>query len=278
MDRRAFVEAGGYAALAAGLGQAACAPANAAGRLDRIGAQLYTVRREMAESVEATLDQVAEIGYREVEFAGYFGRSPEQIRDALGASGLDAPSTHVPLGSLGDGWERQLDAALVMGHRYVVVAWIAAEQRHRIDDYRRYADQFNRAGERARERGLRFAYHNHEFEFEPLDGEVPYDVLLARTDAALVEFELDLFWITKGGHDPIAYFGEHPGRFPLVHVKDMNAGGDMTPVGTGVIDFPNIFMHRDEAGIRHFFVEHDNPGDPFASLAAGFEHLRGPRF
>lgn len=274
MDRRTFLETSGVAAMAASLGPMACRQASAGRRLDRIGVQLYTVRGEMEKNLEGTLDRVAEIGYDEVEFAGYFGRSAEQIRDALQASGLTAPSAHVPVGSLGDGWEAQLDAATIAGHRFVVVAWIPPGQRQRIDDYKRYAEQFNRAGERARERNLTFAYHNHDFEFEPIDGQIPYDTLLAETDPTLVEFELDLFWITDGGQDPIAYFGNHPGRFPLVHVKDMNAAGDMVPVGAGVLDFPGIFMHQAEAGIRHFFVEHDNPEDPFASIAAGFEYLQ----
>ena len=158
MDRRAFLETGGYAALAAGLGHAACTPARAMSRLDRIGVQLYTVRGEMAKNVEGTLDRVAEIGYQEVEFVGYFDRSPEQIRDALLASGLDAPAAHIPLESLDDGWERQLEVAEIAGHRYLVVAWIPPAQRKGVDAYKRFAGLFNRAGEQARTQGITFAF------------------------------------------------------------------------------------------------------------------------
>ncbi len=279
MDRRRFLETGGFAALASsGFGQLACARAGATGRLDQIGVQLYTVRDAMAGNVEETLDRVAAIGYGEVEFAGYFERTPEQIRDALRASGLAAPASHVPVETLDADWDAQLEAAETMGHRYLVVAWLAPEQRSTIDDYRRFAELFNQAGERAQAAGIGFAYHNHDFEFLALDGEVPFDVLLAETDPGLVRFELDLFWITKGGRDPLAYFGGHGGRFPLVHVKDMGPEGGMVDVGAGAIDFASIFARRQEAGIEHAFVEHDNPPDPFASIGAGFGYLDRLRF
>jgi sugar phosphate isomerase/epimerase len=227
----------------------------------------------MAGNVEETLDRVAAFGYEEVEFAGYFGRTPQQIHDALGASGLAGSASHVPVETLGADWDAQLEAAETMGHRYLVVAWLTPEQRSTIDDYKRYAELFNQAGERAQAAGIGFAYHNHDFEFLTLDGEVPFDVLLAETDPKLVRFELDLFWITKGGRDPLAYFGAHRGRFPLVHVKDMDAGGEMVRVGAGTIDFASIFARREEAGIEHAFVEHDNPTDPFASIDASLDYL-----
>jgi sugar phosphate isomerase/epimerase len=210
-----------------------------------------------------------------VEFAGYFDRSPQQIRAALDENGLSAPAAHVSLEMLEDDWAVTADLAETVGHRYLVVPWIAPADRTSLDGYRSFAERFNRVGERVREAGLTFAYHNHDFEFVPVDGGIPFDVLVEETDPALVTFEMDLFWITKAGGDPFAYFSERAGRFPLVHVKDMAADGAMADVGAGTIDFASLFARSEEAGIHHCFVEHDNPGDPFASIAASYDHLRG---
>jgi sugar phosphate isomerase/epimerase len=277
--RREFLKTLGAAGLAgAGLGVAGCKAVSAARRLDRIGMQLYTVRSSMQDSVERTLERVAQIGYREVEFAGYFGRSPQQIRRVLDDTGLSAPATHMPIEPLENEWEAAVDLAATIGHQYLVVAWIEPANRTGLDDYRRMADRFNRVGERAKAAGLTFGYHNHDFEFEPLDGRIPWDVLMEDTDPALVKLELDLYWITKAGGDPMAQFREHPGRFPLVHVKDMGANGSMVDVGAGTIDFAALFAHSEQAGIRHYVVEHDNPADAFESLAASYRHLRTLEF
>jgi len=140
------------------------------------------------------------------------------------------------------------------------------------------AEVFNRLGRQARAVGLRFGYHNHAFEMTPMDGQVPYDVLLQNTDADDVCFEMDLYWTVDGGQNPLAYFARYPGRFPLVHVKDRTANGQMVDVGAGTIEWEAIFAHRKEAGIRHAFVEHDEPADPFGSLAASYAYLRALRF
>lgn len=240
----------------------------------RIGLQLYTVRDLLGRDFEGTLARVAEIGFQEVEFAGYFGHSPEQVRAALARSGLAAPSAHVPLES-GDAWQATLDAARVMGHRYVVLAWIPPEQRRTLDDYRRLAARLNRAGAAATAAGLRLAYHNHDFELTPLGESVPYDLLLAETDAAHVAFEMDIYWVVKAGGDPLAYLARHPGRFPMVHAKDASAAPErrMMDVGSGTIDFRTILARGTAAGVRHVFVEHDEPAEPLASARASYEHL-----
>lgn len=245
-------------------------------RLDRVGLQLYTVRGEMEKSVEATLERVASIGYSEVEFAGYFDHTPAQIASVLEANGLTAPSAHLGLDVMRAGWERALDDSARMGHRYVVVPSLPPGERGSVDGYRRIAEEFNRAGEAARAKGLTFAYHNHDFEFEPMSGTNGYDVLLEACDPALVAMELDLYWITHAGHDPIAYVRRMRGRFPLVHVKDRSADGSMANVGAGTIDFPAIFAAAD-GGIRHHFVEHDRPGDAFASITASYQYLASLR-
>lgn len=278
-SRREFLQTIGAAGLAgAGLAITGCRAASSTRRLDRIGVQLYTVRSSMQDDLEGTLERVAQIGYNEVEFAGYFGRSAQQIRQLLADTGLSAPAAHTALEPLETQWEATVDFAAEAGHRYLVVPWIAPANRTSLDDYRRMADRFNQVGERAQGAGLTFGYHNHDFEFEPLEGRVPWDVLLEETDPALVKIELDLFWITKAGGDPFAYLRGQPGRVPMVHVKDLAADGSMADVGAGTIDFAGLFALSDQAGIRHYFVEHDNPTEPFASITASYRHLRALEF
>lgn len=270
---------GGDAAGAAGAtgapsGEAAAASTGqAAGPLAALGVQLYTLRGEMERDVGATLERVAAIGYREVEFAGYFGQGPAEIRGLLAAAGLRAPAAHLPVEALRDDPDPILESAATIGHEWVIVAWVPEDMRGTLDDWRRTADLFDRIGERAAAAGLRFGYHNHDFEIPPMEGRMPLDVLLESTDPDRVDLELDLFWITHGGGDPIAFMERWPGRVRLVHVKDRTADGDMVDVGAGVIDFGAIFARRARAGIRHAFVEHDMPGDPWASVTASFRHL-----
>ena len=273
MHRRDMLRWSAGAVLTAALPFPRCARGRT---LERIGLQLYTVRAAMARDVAGTLARVAEIGYREVEFAGYFDRTPAAVKAALVNAGLDAPASHVPYETLADGWGGVLDTAAAIGHSDVLVAWIPREARPDLDGWRRVAELFNRAGERARAAGLRFGYHNHDYEFAPVEGQVPYDVLLAATDPALVTFEMDLYWTVKGGRDPLAYFASHPGRFPYVHVKDSAGPPDhrMVDLGRGTIDFAAIFARSAQAGIRHYFVEHDEPHDPFAFCRDAFRYMR----
>ncbi len=279
-DRRDFITALGAAALGPTLLPLAPSRYHRARwrKLDRIGLQLYTVRHQMEKDFDGTIARVAATGYQEVEFAGYFGRAPRDVRALLDHHGLASPSSHISLAP--DQWRAALDAAPVIGHRYLVLAWIPVEERHTLDDYKRWAERLNRAGTEAKAAGLQFAYHNHDFEFQPLDGKLPYDVLLAEADPKLVQLELDLYWITKSGQDPLAYFARWPGRFPMVHAKDSAGPPDhrMVEVGAGKIDFKKIFAHSEQAGIRHYFVEHDDAADPFASIRASCEYLKHLEF
>ena len=275
--RRRFLATLAAVAAASGVGARA---APAATRLTRIGVQLYTVRDLLQRDFEGTLARLAAIGFREVEFAGYHGRSPQAVRAALDTAGLDAPSGHVPIEAARNNWPRVLEAAHVARHQYLVVAWLPEEERGTLDGYRAAADLFNRAGEQARAAGIRFAYHNHDFEFARKEGRIPYDVLLERCDPRYVAFEMDLYWITKGGQDAFVYFARWPGRFPMVHAKD-SAGPPahrMVDVGAGIIPWHAIFARREQAGIRHCFVEHDQPPDPLASVRASYAYLRQLEF
>lgn len=237
------------------------------------GVQLYTVRDRM-DDVEATLHEVARIGYQEVEFAGYFDHSAKEVKRILEETGLAAPAAHAPLHALENHLSRQIEFAATVGHRYLICAYIPEENRGSLDDYRRFADRFNGwAGECAKA-GIQFAFHNHDFEFVEIDGVIPFDILLDRCDPELVKFEIDLFWITKAGKDPLHYFREHPGRFELCHVKDMAPDGSMTEVGAGTLDFASMFEHVETAGLKHFFVEHDEPGDSMASIEKSFDGIQ----
>ncbi len=245
--------------------------------LEQIGVQLYTVRGLMEKDVAGTLEQVAAIGYDEVEFHDCFDHNPEEIKSLLDQFGLAAPAAHVGIDRLRDEFDAVLEEAQTVGHRYLVCPWLDEDERT-LAHYKELAPFFNEVGAACKEAGIQFAYHNHDFEFEVTDGQVPYDLLLDETDADLVQMELDLFWITKGGHDPMAYFERYPGRFSLCHVKDMADGETMVSVGEGNIDFGRIFAQSEQAGLVHYFVEHDNPDDPIASIAASYAHLKELRF
>ncbi len=252
-------------------------PPHPAPSIPAIGLQLYTVRSEMRNSVERTLERIAEIGYQEVEFWQYYDRSASAIRTLLDELGMTSPAVHVGLEQLETEWEATVDFAATVGHRYLVVAYVDLGDRGDLDQYRRIVDRFNEISERARAAGMVFGYHNHDFEFEAVDGQIPFDVMLEHADPA-IQFEMDLFWIIRGGGDPFDYFRRYPGRFPMVHVKDMTSDGSMVDVGAGEIDFAGIFAQSDRAGIQHYFVEHDNPGSPFGSIRASYDYLRRLEF
>jgi sugar phosphate isomerase/epimerase len=248
-------------------------------RIEKVGLQLYTVRDKMKEDFEGTLARVAEIGYKEVEFAGYFNKTPAEVREILVKHGLSAPSTHMAAPDM-DAWKAAVATAKAIGHDYVVAPWIPQERRTTLDAWKRIAAEFNQVGQLVKDAGMQFAYHNHDFEFPKLEGQVPYDVLLQNTDPKLVQLEIDLYWMTKGGQDPVDYFARWPGRIPLVHVKDSAGPPEhkMADVGQGKIDWKRIFAKRDQAGIKHFFVEHDQPPQPFEDIAASYTYLKQLEF
>src|SRR4029077_11946275 len=219
MNRRTFIGT----SLATAVVASRSAWAAEAHQIDRVGLQLYTVRELMKKDFEGTIAKVAQTGYKEVEFAGYFGKSPQDVRKILDANNLTSPSEHIPLEAIEKKWPETLEAAHIVGQTFIVCPSIDVSQRKEADGWKRAAETFNRAGESAQKAGIQFAYHNHSFEFEPseaLGGKLPYDFLLAETDPKLVKMEMDLCWMTVASRDPVEYFNRYPGRFPLVHVKD----------------------------------------------------------
>jgi sugar phosphate isomerase/epimerase len=231
------------------------------------GIQLYTVRESMATDVPGTLRAIAGIGYKEVEFVGYGDHSPQQVRGLLDDLDLRSPSSHVGAVTIRDEPLPLIEAATAIGNDYLTIASLHPDDRQSLDDYKRWAETFNHAGEVCRKSGIRLAYHNHDFEFLSIDGQLPFDFLLSETDPALVDFELDMYWVRKAGQDIVDVLNKAPGRFTMAHIKDMDEPGNFAEVGTGVIDFESILGNDAAAGLRHLFAEHDQPSDPFKSAA-----------
>lgn len=253
-----------------------------------IGLQLYTVRDAMGKDPAAALAKVAQIGYNSVEGtygAGkYFGVEPSAFSELLKKNNLIMPSCHYLFGEGGDaqgtilhGWEKAVEDAASVGQKFMVCAWLAPTERGSLDHYKKLAEDFNKAGEACKKSGIQFCYHNHDFEFIKENGQYPYETLLNNTDKNLVKMEIDLYWLTKAGQNPIELIEKHPGRFPMWHIKDMDRTEKkmFTEVGNGVIDFKSIFKHADKAGLKYFFVEQDIcPGDPFVSITESYNYIK----
>ncbi len=238
----------------------------------KIGVQLYTVRQAFGADPLATLARLRAIGYDYVEPVSFGGLTPAVLKSALTQAGLTAPSAHIGLNDWKSRPEAALDDVAALGARIVVLAWLPEEARK---DWKGLAKQMNLWAQMAHERGLGFAYHNHDFEFTRSTEGLPYHLLLENTDPKTVAFELDCYWASLAGRDPLHVLQEHGDRIRLLHLKDKTAGGDMAPVGEGVIDFSAILTKAKALGIEYVYVEHDNPTDPFASLTTSLKNLKG---
>jgi sugar phosphate isomerase/epimerase len=278
-SRRTFLKTLGAGSAAAALPRDLFAGMRTA-KLGAIGLQLYTVRSMMATDVEGTLAKVAGVGYREVEFAGYFNREPAALRATLDRLKLASPSCHVGLEAVEAGFDASAAAAKTIGHKWLIVASVPGRFFQSVASLKELAQRFNAAGMRAKDAGLRYGYHNHNVEFKPVEGVIPLELLLAETDPSLVDFEMDAYWVTQGGGDPLTLINKFPGRFRLLHAKDASAAPEsaMRDVGSGVIDWKKIFSERKRAGIEHIFVEHDQPGDSIASITASYKFLHNLSF
>lgn len=302
-NRRHFIRATGTvllgSAFAASRASAFFAPVSPS---HPVGLQLFTLFPNMDDDVEGSLKKVAEIGFTEIESAyskkpGFYGMKSAEFKSFLESLGMKWTSHHVlgapfkmpanakpltdangkPLTipvmrNLRDNYQEIVDEIAEVGVPYLVCANTPFET---AEELKQSIDVLNKAGEACQKAGIEFAYHNHDKEFGTLDGKVIYDTMLADTDARNVKMELDLCWVTKAGVDPVALFEKHPGRFPLWHVKDIDK--DLTgpqPVGTGIVDFKRIFAHADGSGMKHFFVEHDMPSDPYASITTSFKNVQ----
>jgi sugar phosphate isomerase/epimerase len=311
-DRRAFLR--DLAAMTVGGGMlAACAHAGSAAQsagahavkpsVDRIGLQLYTVGDQLQKDFDATLERVAQIGYKQVEFAGYGGRTPEQVRATLDRLGLKSPSTHIGMDAYRRDMDAQIHIAQVIGHEYLTIPSLGRTETpmNTVDAWKRIAAECNALGARAKAAGIKMAFHSHWAEFTPVgDGKTGMDVFVTETDPALFNFQMDLGWARVAGQDPLAWFHKYPGRFRMWHVKDMEnlAAGQArsaetfrgerppagapnarpTAIGTGDIDYRPILTGWRESGMEYFFVEQDGassfPGGSIAAIETSYKNLR----
>jgi len=239
-------------------------------RIERVGLQLYTVRKAMAKDLEGTIAAVAAVGVHELEFAGYYNKPPVWWRGVLKRYGLTAPSTHIALPAKDDDWVPLFAQAKEMEHNWVMVPFVGQEFRTGVDGWKRLADRLNAGGMLARKAGLNFGYHNHDFEFAPVGNTTGYEILTTNTDKAHVDLELDLYWAVKAGQDPVALIKRWSGRYTCFHMKDAGPppARAMLDVGAGTIDFPKILAAGRAQGLKHWFIEHDEPKDAMASVQA----------
>lgn len=248
-------------------------------KLERIGVQLYTVRNEMEKDFDGTLKRIAALGFNELEFAGLFNRDPKDVRKTVKKLGMKIVGSHINSDKLKENPESLIAETKALGAKYMVLAWIPAEQRETLNDWKNWITLMNRVGEMSHKKGIQFIYHNHNFEFEPVDGIVPFDLMLETIDRRYVKFEVDLYWLTLAGRAPEDLFAKYPKGFPLSHVKDMSkTGNEMVDVGDGKINFAEIFKQSKTSGMRYYFVEHDDTKTPFESLERSIKYLRSLRF
>ncbi len=250
-----------------------------------IGLQLYTVRDLMAKDPKGTLKKVADIGFTEVETFGYangkfFGMAPTEFKDYLKSLGMTTPSGHYMPAQLQTSLSQLVDDAAAAGQKYVACAYIMPNERT-LDNYQKFIELFNKSGEVCQKAGIQFCYHNHDFEFQNVDGKIPYDLILKETDPKLVKMELDLYWSSFAKQDAVALFKENPGRFPLVHMKDMakTEKREFAEVGMGSIDFQRILDAGKMAGIKHLFVEQDvTKQPPLEAIAISYANIKKMNF
>jgi sugar phosphate isomerase/epimerase len=284
MNRRAFLTSIGLAAAGT---QLACAPslqsAAPARRLRRVGVQLYSLRDDARRDLERTLGDIAAAGYNDVEMLGSmnnFDMPPARVRQILDRNGLRAPSTHVGGNAL-DNLDRQLADAATLGHQYLIVASLPLGERPTLDGYRLWADRLNEAGRRSRTQGVWVGFHNHASDHAPIDGVVPYDLLMERTDPTVVRHQLDTGNTAMGGYDPLEYMKRFGSRYWSFHIKDVPRLGPTsdTELGKGIIDFRRLLASIDNIDEKHLFVEQETyPGAPLDSVRRDYAYISSLTF
>ncbi|HEU4995204.1 MAG TPA: sugar phosphate isomerase/epimerase [Gemmatimonadaceae bacterium] len=281
--RRTFLQT--LAAAAAGTvvtAEARALPALHAKRLQRIGLELYAVRHAMADNPERTLAAIRKIGYDDVELLwsfGNFGRTPAQVRATLANEGLRAPSAHMSAAAVLVGWERSLDSAKVLGHEYLIVPSFTADTARSLDDWKEWADRFNVAGALARRAGIWLAFHNEADHMPLIDGQVPYDVFVERTDPSVVRLQLDVGNMIMGGGDPMRYLAKYGDRYWSFHLKDVTADRKSdTGLGTGTFDFRRFLAAVPSLDAKPCYVEQEGATDELAAAASNYRFLRNLEF
>lgn len=262
-----------------------------------VGLQLYTIRDAMAADAMGSLKKVADMGYKFVELAGYsdgkfYGMAPKEFQKVVEGLGMKIISSHTMVEAKGitmENAQKMADDHAMVGAKYCVQPWVNDEDRN-IEKYKKMIADWNKVGEIMKNVGIQFAYHNHNFEFLPTNGIIPYyDIFLKEMDADLITMELDMYWATKAGQDPVKMFKKYPGRFQLFHFKDGSnktepyytvEKDDITSVGSGYIDFKRIYEARETAGMKYLFVEDDNQGNgkPFEGIKTSIDNIKAKVF
>ncbi len=253
-----------------------------------IGLQLYTIRDAMAKDVPGSLKKVSDCGYKYVELAGYsngkfYNYEPADFKKLVNDLGMEILSSHTQVEAQGitlDNAKKMAEDHAKLGTKYCLQPWVVEEARTTIASYQKMAADWNKVGKIMKEHGIQFGYHNHNFEFGKVEGKIPYfDVFMKELDKDLITMEIDLFWTTKSGNDPVEIFKKYPGRFQLFHMKDMYTKQDpfyttvgvtdFAPVGEGLIDFKRILAARKIAGNKYLIVEQDSSKDGLQ-----FDHIK----
>jgi sugar phosphate isomerase/epimerase len=302
MDRRELIKAGAILGLAGALDGPGILAHATAGR--PLGLQLFTVMVPLEKDFAGTLQAVAKIGYKEVETIGSFGRDPAQVRELLDRYGLVSPSQHLVPGNLYEvfsafterrmsrdeihkRWlevmsvervipiiEEGISRAKILGQKYLVWQILWPEQTATRALMDQFCHAMNAAGEACAKAGLVFNFHNHSDEFKPVNGYVPYDVIVENTDPKTVKLEMDVYWAVAAQADPVAYFTRYPGRYRQCHLKDGDAKGELTATGAGIVNFPVVLQAARQAGIEHYYIEYDRADDPMAMARQSYDYLR----
>ncbi len=269
-NRKEFLKTAALATAGVSLATSLAACATATGKM-QYGIQLYTVRNDVFKQLLPTLEYLSRAGYTQVELFGFdgskfFGKTATELKALMDANGLTAPSGHYYLppalyNGNTDLWKKTIEAAHTMGHRFMVIPWLDVEHRNE-EAFKKLVDTMNTLALLTKNAGMKLAYHNHEFEFaKATDGKPFLQHLLDGTDAGLVDFELDLYWVVYAGENPLDWFNKYPGRFTMWHIKDMttNKKGEResTQVGDGTIDFAPFFAKRKQSGLIYGFVEQE---------------------
>ncbi len=259
----------------------ACRPANQL--YDKVGLILGTIRDEMKQDYKKALEKVAEFGYTYLEFGNYYGPSKQEFMELLDSLGLIPLAGGTSMATLveEEKLKKLIEENLSMGKKYLVCywPWLTSGEDLDLDEIKLAAENLEKVGETCHREGIRFAFHNHDKEFQDIEGTISYDYILEQTTPENVTMEIDLYWIRKGNGDPVDYFRKYPGRFELAHVKDM----DNTPersfacVGDGIIDFKAIFSHAGTAGLKYLIVEHDRPENPMECIRTSIQYLKSLR-
>jgi sugar phosphate isomerase/epimerase len=279
MKRREFIQTASFAAV--GLLSLPSFMAAAKGN-KALGLQLYTLRSTIPNDPKGVLKQVSEYGYKEIEAYGYkdgkiYGMDYSEFNSYVKSLGMTVTSGHYGIDIIRGSWEKAVLDAKAAGQKYMVCPYLNEPERTSIDDYKKRCEEFNKAGELCNKHGIRFNYHNHAFEFKEMNGQIPYDVMLAELNPKMVGMEMDIFWVVNAGFDPLKYFEKYPGRFEQWHVKDMDKSdkNKNADIGSGSIDFKPIFAKAKQSGMKHFYIEQESyPGEPIKSVEASAKYMK----